>query len=88
MQFVGCLNSQVGYPHTPVYKSLIPTIGVGNIYYMPLIDNLVSTGRPILLPEIPYVSGFRPWQSAGSVLSPAVVASTVSISLRSGISKS
>ena len=53
-------------------------IGIGNIMYMALIDYLLKTGRPILLPEIPYVSGFRPWQNPSSVLSPAVVASTVS----------
>jgi hypothetical protein len=53
-------------------------IGIGLIPYVPLIDYLLKTGRPILLPEIPYVSGFRPWQSPNSVLSPAVVTSTVS----------
>jgi hypothetical protein len=53
-------------------------IGVGLISYIPLIDLLLMEGRPILMPEIPYVSGFRPWQGPNSVLSPAVVASTVS----------
>jgi len=53
-------------------------IGIGIVLYMPLIDEFLKTGRPILLPEIPYVSGFRPWLSPSSVLSPAVVASTVS----------
>ncbi len=52
-------------------------IGVGIIAYVQLIDYFLQTGRPILLPEIPYVSGFRPWQGPNSVLSPAVVASTV-----------
>lgn len=52
-------------------------IGIGLIAYLQLIDDFLKTGRPILLPEIPYVSGFRPWQSPNSVLSPAVVASTV-----------
>jgi hypothetical protein len=56
-------------------------IGVGLIAYMTLIDSFLETGRSILLPEIPYVSGFRPWQSPNSVLSPAVVASTVSHSV-------
>jgi hypothetical protein len=56
-------------------------IGIGLIAYMPLVDYLLKTGRPIFLPEIPYVSGFRPWQSPNSVLSPAVVASTVSCCL-------
>jgi hypothetical protein len=53
-------------------------IGIGIIAYLPLIDYLLKMGRPIMLPEIPVVSGFRPWQSPNSVLSPAVVASTVS----------
>jgi hypothetical protein len=53
-------------------------IGIGIIAYIPLIDSLLKSGRPIFLPEIPYVSGFRPWISPNSVLSPAVVASTVS----------
>lgn len=52
-------------------------IGIGLITYVPLVDILLNTGQPILLPEIPFVSGFRPWQSPNSVLSPAVVASTV-----------
>jgi hypothetical protein len=53
-------------------------IGIGIIAYIQLIDYFLKTGRPILLPEIPYVSGFRPWQGSNSVLSPGVVASTVS----------
>ena len=53
-------------------------IGIGIIAYIQLVDYFLQTGRPILLPEIPYVSGFRPWQGPNSVLSPAVVASTVS----------
>jgi pimeloyl-ACP methyl ester carboxylesterase len=52
-------------------------IGVGLIAYMSLIDALLRTGRPIMLPEIPYVSGFRPWQSPHAVLQPAVVCSTM-----------
>ena len=53
-------------------------IGVGIVMYIEFIDKLLKLGRPLLLPEIPYVSGFRPWLSPNSVLSPAVVASTVS----------
>ncbi|KAG7366814.1 hypothetical protein IV203_029484 [Nitzschia inconspicua] len=52
-------------------------IGVGLIAYLPLIDALLESGRPLLLPEIPYVSAFRPWASPNAVLSPAVVASTM-----------
>jgi len=56
-------------------------IGIGIIFYIPLIDRLLETGRPILLPEVPYVSGFRPWQGPNSVLSPAVVASSMTAML-------
>lgn len=56
-------------------------IGIGLIAYIQLIDYFLETGRPILLPEIPYVSGFRPWQGPNSVLSPAVVASTMTAML-------
>lgn len=52
-------------------------IGIGLIMYKSLIDCLLKSGRPIFLPEIPYVSGFRPWQSPNAVLSPAVVTSTM-----------
>ena len=58
-------------------------IGIGLIIYIPLIDALLATGRPILLPEIPYVSGFRPFQSPNGVLSPAVVCSTMTAMLAS-----
>lgn len=58
-------------------------IGIGLISYMPLIDALLKTGRPLFLPEIPYVSGFRPWQSPNAVLSPQVVTSTLSAMLAS-----
>lgn len=52
-------------------------IGVGLIFYMPLIDELLALGRPLILPEIPYVSGFRPWQSPHCVLPPASVTSSL-----------
>lgn len=58
-------------------------IGIGLVAYLPLIDALLATGRPLLLPEIPYVSGFRPWQSPNAVLSPQVVTSTLSAMLAS-----
>jgi hypothetical protein len=61
-------------------------IGIGLIVYLPVIDALLESGRPLLLPEIPYVSGFRPWQSSNSVLSPAVVASTVRIAMHEVLS--
>ena len=60
---------------TPVV--FIHGIGVGLIAYMILIDALMESGRPLFLPELPYVSAFRPWQSSRNVLSPAVVASAV-----------
>eukprot|EP00980_Cylindrotheca_fusiformis_P027687 scaffold22210_cov122-Cylindrotheca_fusiformis.AAC.1 len=56
-------------------------IGIGLLTYMHLISYLVKTGRPIFLPEIPYVSGFRPWLSSNSVLTPTVVASTLNAML-------
>lgn len=53
-------------------------IGVGLLPYVKMVDLFLETGRPIFLPEIPYVSGFRPWVGSTSVLTPTVVASTVS----------
>lgn len=52
-------------------------IGVGLIFYMTLIDELMALGNPMLLPEIPYVSGFRPWQAPYCVLPPAAVTATL-----------
>lgn len=52
-------------------------IGVGLVMYIPLIDCLLKSGRPIILPEIPYVSGFRVLQSPNAVLPPTVVTSTM-----------
>jgi len=52
-------------------------IGVGLIFYMSLIDELLKQGRPLILPEIPYVSGFRPWLGPNSVLPPAAVSGTL-----------
>ncbi|KAL7580193.1 hypothetical protein ACA910_012943 [Epithemia clementina (nom. ined.)] len=68
-------------PDTPII--FVHGIGVGLITYLPLIDALLSTGRPVFLPEIPYVSAFRPWQSPYSVLQPAVVCNTLSAMLAS-----
>ena len=67
--------------NTPIV--FVHGIGIGLIPYIPLIDALLATGRPILLPEIPYVSGFRPFQSPNGVLSPAVVCSTMTAMLAS-----
>ena len=72
---VNGLPSRASPKNTPVV--FIHGIGVGLVVYINLIDALLESGRPLLLPEIPYVSGFRPWQSSSAVLSPAVVASTV-----------
>ena len=52
-------------------------IGIGLIFYMTLLDELLELGRPLILPEIPYVSGFRPWQSPNCVLPPAAVTSSL-----------
>jgi hypothetical protein len=56
-------------------------IGIGLITYQPLIDSLLKSGRPIFLPELPFVSGFRPWQGPNAVLPPAVVCSTMTAML-------
>lgn len=52
-------------------------IGIGLGYYMQLIDELVELDRPLLLPEIPYVCGFRPWIKRNSILTPAQVVTTL-----------
>jgi pimeloyl-ACP methyl ester carboxylesterase len=64
---------------TPVV--FVHGIGIGLISYILLIDELLESGRAIFLPEIPYVSGFRPWQSPHAVLRPAVVGSTMTAML-------
>mmetsp|Transcript_19693 Transcript_19693/g.29219 ORF Transcript_19693/g.29219 Transcript_19693/m.29219 type:complete len:793 (+) Transcript_19693:2-2380(+) len=63
------------YEKTPLV--FVHGIGIGLIMYIALIDCLLKTGRPILIPEIPYVCGFRPYQLRNSVLPPAVVCSTI-----------
>merc|ERR1712238_286684 len=65
--------------NTPVV--FIHGIGVGLVVYIPLIDALLESGRPLFLPELPFVSGFRPLQSSSAVLSPAIVASTMTAML-------
>ena len=62
-------------PKTPIV--FVHGIGIGLLPYLSLIDSLMESGRAIYLPEIPYVSGFRPWQSSSAVLPPAVVTSTM-----------
>mmetsp|Transcript_3036 Transcript_3036/g.6458 ORF Transcript_3036/g.6458 Transcript_3036/m.6458 type:complete len:493 (+) Transcript_3036:2-1480(+) len=52
-------------------------IGIGIIFYMTLVDELLRLGYPLIFPEIPYVSGFRPWQGPNCVLPPAAVTSTL-----------
>lgn len=53
-------------------------IGIGLLFYLPLIDELLKLGHPLLLPEIPYVCGFRPWQDPHSILTPSEVCFTLS----------
>jgi len=53
-------------------------IGIGLLFYLPLIDELLKLGHPIMLPEIPYVCGFRPWQDPNSILTPSEVSFTLS----------
>jgi len=52
-------------------------IGIGLGYYLELIDELMELDRPLLLPEIPYVCGFRPWIKINSILTPAQVVTTL-----------
>jgi len=56
-------------------------IGIGPIHYESLIDELLKLQRPVFLPEIPYVSGFRPWMSRHAVLTPPAVTSTLTAML-------
>lgn len=67
--------SVINTDKTPIV--FVHGIGIGLIVYLPLIKDFLKSGRPIYLPEIPYVSGFRPWQSSNAVLQPAVVTSTM-----------
>lgn len=76
-------SSSSSSDHEVIPIVFVHGIGIGLISYMPLIDALLKTGRPLFLPEIPYVSGFRPWQSPNAVLSPQVVTSTLSAMLAS-----
>jgi pimeloyl-ACP methyl ester carboxylesterase len=52
-------------------------IGIGLLPYLPLVDGLLESGRPLVLPEIPYVMGLRPWQSPNAVLPPAAVTTII-----------
>jgi len=58
-------------------------IGIGLIYYLSFIDELIKSGKPILLPEIPYVCGFRPWVSRNSILTPVEVVNCLTAMLAS-----
>lgn len=71
------------HPGTSMDEDTVPIvfvhgIGVGLIYYLPLIDRLLKLGRPMFLPEIPYVTGFRTWLHPSAILTPGAVASTIS----------
>lgn len=72
-------EDDVATDKTPIV--FVHGIGIGLIMYIPLIDALLETKRPLFFPEIPYVSAFRPWQSPNSVLQPAVVCNTMSAML-------
>jgi len=58
-------------------------IGVGFAPYLPLIDGLLKSGRPVFLPEIPYVTGFRPWQNLSNILTPVAVSGVLTTMLAS-----
>jgi pimeloyl-ACP methyl ester carboxylesterase len=56
-------------------------IGIGLGFYLTLIDKLLEKGHPILLPEIPYVCGFRPWLFRKTILTPHAVVATLTAML-------
>jgi len=56
-------------------------IGIGLIYYLNLIDELLKLGHPLFIPEIPNVCAFRPWQFRKSILTPHGVVSTLTAML-------
>lgn len=56
-------------------------IGLGNIVYLSLIDKLLTLGRPLFLPEIPYVTAFKSWQRSKSILSQGAVVSALTTML-------
>ena len=58
-------------------------IGIGFVFYIFFLLELIKTGRPIFLPEIPEVSAFRPWNFPNSVHSPHHVAASLSTMLAS-----
>ncbi|CAB9523359.1 expressed unknown protein [Seminavis robusta] len=58
-------------------------IGVGPVVYLPLIFKMMSSGRPIFLPEISTVSAMRPWVFPGECLNPDQVATTLATMLAS-----
>lgn len=74
-------EDDVNVDKTPIV--FVHGIGIGLITYIPLIDALLKSKRPIFLPEIPYVMGFRPWQSPNAVLPPNVVCSCMTVMLAS-----
>jgi len=80
---MGYATSSVHRDETELPIVFVHGIGIGLISYIPLIDRMLETGRPIMLPEIPYVSGFRPWLSPDAVLPPASVVSTMTAMLAS-----
>ena len=65
--------------NTPIV--FIHGIGIGIIYYLPLVQQLLKLGRPLFFPEIPYVTGFRTWFNPNAVLPPAAVSSTLNTML-------
>jgi pimeloyl-ACP methyl ester carboxylesterase len=64
---------------TPIV--FIHGIGLGVIMYLPLVFGLLKTGRPIFLPEVPFVSAFRPWVMPSAIQSPVQVAASLTAML-------
>ena len=55
----------------------IHRIGVGLIYYVPLINCLLELGRHMLFPKIPYITFFHTWLRPPLFLSPGSMPSTI-----------
>lgn len=56
-------------------------IGVGPVVYLPLIWQMMTTGRPVFVPEVHSVSALRPWVMPSAMLTPDQVATSLSLML-------
>lgn len=81
------------HPGQGTKKDLTPLvfihgIGVGPVVYLPLIWQMMTTGRPVFVPEVHSVSAFRSWVLPSAMLTPDQVATSLSLMLTAhGFSK-